>query len=101
MSKSVVWLLHMLQVDEEEAYMCSYARVQPACVMVIAHENVVLDHISDVVHSGADFAPDLDLLEGYHHSPNGTLTAGALRKQVPKLHRQRPNLSQTVSTAVW
>lgn len=68
------------------AYMCSNAGVQPAGVVVVAHEHLMLDHVSGVVHSGADFTPDLDLLQGHHHGPDCALTRLALGKKVPKLH---------------
>ena len=66
--------------------MGSYAGVQPAGVVVVAHEDLMLNHVGGVIHAGADFAPDLDLLQSHHHGPDGALTPVALGKQVPKLH---------------
>ncbi len=66
--------------------MGSYAGVQPAGVVVVAGEGLVLDHVGGVIHAGADLAPDLDLLQSHHHGPDSTLTPIALCKQVPKLH---------------
>ena len=68
------------------AYMCSNTGVKPAGVVVVAQEGLMLNHVSGVVHSGADFTPDFDLLQGHHHCPDGALPAGTLGKQVPKLH---------------
>ena len=67
-------------------HMCCNTRVQPARVMVVAHEGLVLDHVSGVVHSRADLASDLDLLECHNHGPDGAFSHVALGKQVPKLH---------------
>lgn len=66
--------------------MGSYAGVQPAGVVVVAREGLMLDHVCCVVDAGADLAPDLDLLQSHHHGSDGTLTPVPLCKQVPKLH---------------
>ena len=66
--------------------MGSYAGVQPAGVVVVASEGLMLDHVGGIIHTGADLAPNLDLLQSYHHGPDSALTAIALCKQVPKLH---------------
>lgn len=76
--------------------MCSNAGVKPACVVAVAHEDVMLNHVSGVVHRGADFAPDLDLLQGNHHGSDGALTRLGLGKQVPKLHRTAADWTQLV-----
>ncbi len=66
--------------------MGSYAGVKPAGVVVVAGESFMPDHVGGIIHTGADLAPDLDLLQSHHHGPDSTLTPVALCKQVPKLH---------------
>ena len=74
------------QTGKRQTHMGSYAGVQPAGVVVVAGEGLMLDHVGGVIHAGADLAPDLNLLQSYHHGPDGSLAAVALGKQVPKLH---------------
>ena len=70
-------------------HMCSNAGIEPASVVVVAHEGCMLDHVCGVVCSGADLPSDPDLLEGHHHGPDGALTAVPFGKQVPKLQTQQ------------
>lgn len=77
------------QWQKQMAHMCSNARVKPACVVVVAHEGFMLNHVGRVVHRGSDLSSDLDLLQRHHHGPDGAFTAVPLGKQVPKLHHSR------------
>ena len=74
------------QTPNRQTHAGSYAGVQPAGVVVVASEGLMLDHVSGVIHTGTDLAPDLDLLQSHHHGPDSALTPVPLCKQVPKLH---------------
>ena len=73
--------------------MGSNAGVEPASMVVVAHEGGVLDHVGGVVCSGADLPSDPDLLQGHHHGPDSPLSAVPFGKQVPKLQTQQHSLA--------
>lgn len=47
-----------------------------------------LQHVGCVVNDGVNLSPDAYITQGHHHGPAGSLTSGALSKQVSKLHKK-------------
>ena len=79
--------------------------VEPSRVVHVADKVLRLDEVADVVRVGADLAPDLELLQGDDHRPDGRVPRLRLGEQVAELRvgelvHSTPALDREVSPDV-